>query len=129
MIEITQTKEVEDKLKEYKNLKMVSHDRGIQYVNISNEYIHVLDRFHLLQNLFKSIKEKINSEFSNVIKFSKKVDATKEIKGDKTIKLNAKQLIKRDMITKARKHRKKGLSFSEISRIMNLDRRTVKKIL
>jgi hypothetical protein len=58
-----ETKEVQRALEEYPNLKIISRDRGKQYQSLSNSYIHIADRFHLIKNLSERILKEIKSIF------------------------------------------------------------------
>jgi transposase len=112
---------VEETLKKFKNVTLISHDRGIQYVNVSNKYIHVLDRFHLLKNLFEKIKHLIDT--SVPVKYTIK---QKVLTFQPEITLSKKQEEKLKLIKVIRKQIKKGISARKLADLYNLDRKTIK---
>ena len=49
VLDSRETKDVQKALDEYPNLIIVSRDWGKQYQSLSNNYVHIVDRFHLIK--------------------------------------------------------------------------------
>ena len=125
MLESREEKDVEEWLKTYPNLEIISRDGGIMYKSASDKAhpnaTQVSDRFHVLKNLTDYEKEAIKSLFKKQIKIqdenvSKEVSKTKKKYEYKT---------KWDLILKVKELRKQKYRIIDIAQYLGISEKSV----
>lgn len=94
LIDTRDTKKVNEVLKQFPNLKIISRDRGVQYRNINDRYIHITDEFPLIANLSDLMIERLKNTLPKLIKikndkapFIKSTDKVEDSKTNEAPKL------------------------------------------
>ncbi|WP_414151442.1 transposase [Acetobacterium carbinolicum] len=135
MIEILNsrdTQKVNEALRKYTNLKIISRDRGVQYQAINGNYIHVADRFHLLTNLSDwlicEIKRQLPSQYS-LRNYESAQNGSLKINDPGIDVMSDATKRKLAMIEKARLLSDQGYSQRYIATILCIDRKTIRKYL
>mgnify|MGYP006429537051 CR=1 FL=1 len=125
------TDKVQKALDEYPNLKIVSRDRGKQYQNLSEKYIHIADRFHLIKNLSDKIMKEIKRLFPKRIFIKdqeKKIKISKSRK--KKISKKTQNHINKIKLIKLTKETYDRIgTYNGVASELNLNRKTVKKYI
>lgn len=140
VVDILNSREIEDVkiwLSKFENLEVVSRDGSLTYSNtitsVHPQVMQVSDRFHLLKNLTDYCKEFIKRNFSSKIQVSEctvQEDTLKNVKLSKKEKIqNQKEIQKNKLSKQAKNLYAEGNSMRAISKILNIDRRTVKKYI
>lgn len=127
-----------DWIKKHPEVKIISRDRASGYIAAISEVpniIQIANRWHLLKNLFDNIDNFLKLKYSNGIKLdclNNKVDYshnTEKIKIKAELVSEEKHNQKEIVISKVKQLYNDGLSKSEISRILELNFRTVEKYI
>lgn len=140
-------------LVEHPGVEIISRDRGVEYIKGATEGApeaeQVADRWHLLKNLSESIENVLHSKVSClVVKTPTKAEKVVHDSAEKhpcrqeidalepehpenmtkaELRKKVNQQRRQEQYREIRKLRNKGCSLREISRIMNLSRKTVRK--
>ncbi len=135
IIDMIDSRTIEDVscwLKCFPNIKLVSRDGSKAYKKAINnshpQAIQISDKFHLIKNLVDKVEKEIKSFIPRIMifktkKHSKIIDATKENQYSDSFKEKLK------LIEIVQKEYKKTPNISEVSRKMNLDKKTVKRYI
>jgi hypothetical protein len=131
VLDSRETKDVQKALDEYPNLIIVSRDRGKQYQSLSNSYIHIADRFHLIKNLSERILKEIKSVFPKRIFIKEReieVKTSKPRKKKKNDKSES-QLNKIKLVKLTKETYNRIGTYRGTARELNLHRKTVRKYI
>jgi hypothetical protein len=119
--------DVQNALDKYPNLKIVSRDRGLQYRNLSNKYIHIADRFHLIKNIcdrfLKEVKKLLPKRIL-ICNDTENIDETQVI--IKESQMSDAQKNKIELIKLTKEVYQKVGSLRATARTLKLNRKTVK---
>jgi transposase len=128
IIDILESRDLEDVtkwLKTYANLQIVSRDGSQTYASAIKEAhpnaIQINDRFHLLKNLTDYCKKYI----TKTVNFKVKIE--KSSNNEDTVPNSYLTTYKVERIQQAQSLQKEGLSLHQISKVLKMDIRTVKK--
>lgn len=120
--------EVTNWLKTFPNLEIVSRDGSITYAHSITEAhpkaIQISDRFHLLQNLTKYCIE----FFKSVVKTNIKIPVT-SLKEAPSMNVNHLNMPFTEKVKTANGLMDNGYTFHQIAKVLQMDIRTVKKVL
>ena len=127
IIESRETVDVQRALDKYRNLKIVSRDRGIQYRNISDKYIHIADRFHLIKNISDRFLDEVKKMLPKRVLISEEVDDNNESQTiNKKSEMSDAQKNKIELIKLTKKTYEEIGSLRATARALKLNRKTVK---
>lgn len=140
VVDILNSRELEDVktwLSKFESLEVVSRDGSLTYFNaitsVHPQAMQVSDRFHLLKNLTDYCKEFIKRNFRSKIQVSEFIvqeDTSKDVKLSKLEKIqNQREIKKNELAKQAKNLYAEGNSMRAISKILGLDRKTVKKYI
>lgn len=126
-------------MSKFPNLKIISRDRGVQYRNIDEKYIHIADRFHLITNLSEIMIERIKNTLPRKIKISED-DKSEYIEYQQKCEaiidsntcgrdLSPQQQQKLDLILEIKEHFKAGISIHQIALYYGMSRNTIRKYI
>ena len=119
--------DIQNALDKYPNLKIVSRDRGIQYRNLSDKYIHIADRSHLIKNICDRLLEEVKKLLPKRILIGESAEDSDE--SQTIIKVNEMsdaQKNKSELIKLTKEVYQKVGSIRAIARTLKLNRKTVK---
>lgn len=132
LIDTRDTKKVNEVLKQFSNLKIISRDRGVQYRNINDRYIHITDHFYLIANLSDLVIEKLKNTLPKIIKI--KDDKTPFIKNSNKLENYMKNKAPKSILIPQQKRKleiksrfNKGISLHQIALYYEISRNTVRK--
>lgn len=125
LLESREEKDVEEWLRTYPNLEIISRDGGIMYKSASDK-VHpnatqVSDRFHVLKNLTDYAKETIKRLFKKQIKIEDE-NSSKEISKPKK---KYEYKTKWDLILKAKELRKQKYRIIDIAQYLGITEKSV----
>ena len=125
MLESREEKDVEEWLKTYPNLEVISRDGGIMYKSASDKAhpnaTQVSDRFHVLKNLTDYAKEAIKRLFKKQIKIRDK-NVSKEVSKPKK---KYEYKTKWDLILKVKELRKQKYRIIDIAQYLGISEKSV----
>ncbi len=132
-----QTEDVQTVLDTFPNLKYLSRDRGKQYQKLSDKYIHVADRFHIIKNLSDSLIKSLQQQIPNKVSIEDDIDEKKEVLlPEKTIGTyidNSEKTVahqnKIDLIKQVQAEYEKNNNIRTTARLFKMSRNTIKKYL
>jgi len=129
MIYSRETKDVQDVLNTFINLKVLSRDRGAQYKRLSNKYDHITDGFHLLLNLTDRIQNFIKKRLPYRVKVA--VDQQIFIKKSSIVYKNKSINLKNKakIIKAVKKYYLENGSTRITAKVFHLSRNTIKEYL
>jgi transposase len=132
-----ETKDVQAVLDTFPNLKFLSRDRGKQYQNLSDKYIHVADRFHIIKNLSDNLIKSLHRLIPNKVSIEVDIDEKKEAElPEKAIGMhndNSEKTVAHQnkivLIKQVQAAYEKNNNIRATARVFKISRTTIKKYL